>query len=263
VRFPLLWPPSADGQALNIDQVKQVKTVLGVIRQDLQSDVLTKMETVSRQPLTDFAKGLGPIYVILDALVKADGSPSTVAVTVLNGQAQRQLSGPDYAATPAPTPITTSDNRSLISKLFTSAPATPTPAPTLGYNPRNWNGVQLISGGKSRTSSGGGGLVGLDTQNDVLLNRFRVNDVFHFRVFHTPTGFGSFDNVDCGENWSALRLLGRFGGKPVDVGQTWRVPLKPGEPTAVWIQLAFESPLPALDAWPTIDSLGLREIAGQ
>lgn len=263
VRFPLLWPPSADSQALTIDQVKQVKTVLARIRQDLQSDVLTKMGTVSRQPLTDFAKGLGPIYVILDALLKPDGSASTVAVTVLNGQAQRQLSGPDYAATPAPTPITTSDNRSLVSKLFTSASATPTPALTLGYNPRNWNGVQLISGGKSRTSSGGGGLVGLDTQNDVLLDRFRVNDVFHFRVFHTPTGFGSFDNVDCGQNWSALRLLGRFGGKPVDVGQTWRVSLKPGEPTAVWIQLAFESPLPALDAWPTIDSLGLREIAGQ
>jgi hypothetical protein len=263
VRFPLLWPPSADNLALTSDQVRQVKTMLGVIRQDLQSDTLTKMGPASRQPLTDFAKGLNPLYVILDALIKPDGSPSTVSITVLNGQAQRQLSGPDYGATPTPAPIPTPDNRSLVNRVFTGSQSDTIPVPTLNYNPRNWNAVQLVSGGKTRGSSGAGGLVGLDSQNDVLLGRFRVNDSFRFRVFHTPTGYGSSDNIDIGTNWSALRLLGRFGGKPVDVGQTWRVSLKPGEPTAVWVQVAFESPLPALDAWPTIDSLGLRELAGQ
>jgi hypothetical protein len=60
-----------------------------------------------------------------------------------------------------------------------------------------------------------------------------------------------------------LRLLGRFAGKPIDVGQIWRVSLKPGEPTAVWVQISFESPVPALEAWPTVDSLGLREVAAQ
>jgi len=262
VRFPLLWPPSADNLALNVDQVRQVKSVLAVIRQDLQSDALTKMGPASRQPLIDFAKGLSPIYVILDALIKPDGSASTVSVTVLNGQAQRQLSGPDYGATPTPVPTMTPDNRSLINKLFVDR-SDAIPAPTLGYNPRNWNAIQLLTGSRSRGSSGIAGLVGLDAQNDVLIGKFRVNDAFHFRVFHALVGASSFDNIDGGQNWSALRLLGRFAGKPVDVGQTWRVSLKPGEPTAVWIQLAFESPLPALDAWPTIDSLGLREITGQ
>jgi hypothetical protein len=270
VRFPLLWPPGADNLSLNVDQVRQVKAVLATIRKDLQSDTLTKMPAASRQPLADFTKGLNPLYAVLDALIKPDGSASTVSLKLLNGQAQRQLSGPDYATpTPAPTlvPTATPANRSLIGKLFTSdqQAATPleTPLPTLGYNPRNWNGIQLITGGKSRSSSGAGGLVGLNAQNDVLLGTFRVNDAFHFRVFHAPTG-GSSDTIDCGENWSALRLLGRFAGKPMDVvGQTWRISLKPGEPNAVWVQVSFESPLPALEAWPTVDSLSLREVAGQ
>jgi hypothetical protein len=262
VRFPLLWPPGADNVSLNVDQVRQVKTVLATIRKDLQADALAKMQSSSRQSLADFAKGLSPLYTVLDALIKPDGSTSTVSLTLPNGQAQRQLSGPDLGATPTPVPTATPVNRSLISKLFTADPPLPTPAPTLGYNPRNWNGIQLLTGGKSRSSSGGGSLVALDNQNDLLLGRFRINDAFHFRVFHAPTG-GSSDTIDCGENWSALRLLARFGGKPIDVGQTWRVSLKPGEPTSVWLQVSFESPLPALDAWPTVDSLGLREVAGQ
>jgi hypothetical protein len=264
VRFPLLWPPTADNFSLNVDQVRQVKAVLATIRKDLQSETLTKMPAASRQPLADFTKGLSPLYIVLDALIKPDGSASIVSLKLPNGQAQRQLSGPDYA-TPTPTavPTTTPDNRSLIGKLFTSDQPATTTVPTLGYNPRNWNAIQLFSGGKSRNSSGGG-LLGLDSQNDVLLGTFRVNEAFHFRVFHAPTGVSSSDTIDCGENWSALRLLGRFAGKPLDViGQTWRVSLKPGEPNAVWVQVSFESPLPALDAWPTVDSLGLREVAGQ
>jgi IcmF-related N-terminal domain len=262
LRFPLLWPPAADSFSLSVDQVRQVKAVLATIRKDLQSDTLTKMPAASRQPLADFGKGLSPLYAILDVLLKPDGSVSTVGLTLPNGQAQRQLSGPDLGVTPTPVPTATPVNRSLISKLFTADPPLPTPAPTLSYNPRNWNGIQLFSGGKSRSSSAVSNLVGLDTQGDVQLGKFRVNDAFHFRVFHTPTG-GNSDTIDCGENWSALRLLGRFAGKPIDVGQTWRVSLKPGEPTAVWIQVSFESALPALEAWPTIDSLGLRDVSGQ
>lgn len=264
VRFPLLWPPSTDNVSLNVDQVRQVKTVLTTIRNDLQSDIVSKMAPASRQPLTDFAKGLSPLYVILDTLLKPDGSPSLVSLTLLNGQAQRQLSGPDYGATPTPTPVPTVTpvKDSLTNKQFNgNQAATATPAPTLNYNPLNWNAIQLFSGGKSRGSSGSG-LVGLEAPNDVALGRYRINDGFRFRVFHTPTGGGS-NTIDCGENWSALRLLSQFGGKPVDVGQTWRVSLKPGEPTAVWVQVSFESPLPALNTWPTVDSLGLREVVGQ
>jgi hypothetical protein len=119
----------------------------------------------------------------------------------------------------------------------------------------------LVGGGKSKLYTHGSGVAPVDAPSDMLLGKFQVNDAFHFLVFHTPTGGGG-DIVDLGQNWSSLRLLGRFSGKPVDTGQTWRVSLKPGEPTAVWLQVAFENPLPPLDAWPTIDSLGLRDFAG-
>jgi hypothetical protein len=263
VRFPLLWPPGADNLSLNVDQVRQIKTVLATIRNDLQSDILTKMAPASRQALTDFTKGLSQLYIILDALLKADGSPSMVSVTLLNGQAQRQLSGPDYGATPTPVPTITPIQDSVTNKQFTGnlGVATATPAPTLNYNPLNWNAIQLFSGGKSRGSSASR-LEGLNAPNDVQLGKYRINDGFRFRVFHAPTG-GLSNTVDCGENWSALRLLSQFNGKPVDAGQTWRVSLKPGEPTAVWVQVSFESPLPALNTWPTVDSLGLREVVGQ
>ena len=261
VRFPLLWPPGPDNLTISVDQLRQVKALLNTIRQDLQSETFTKMPVQSRQGLTDMAKGLNPLYALCETILKPDGSISSVTITLLNGQAQRQLSGPDLAPMPTPTPPPPPPRRSIVSQLFTGDAPTPFPEPTLPYNPRNWNGIMLVDGGKSRAYRHGSGVVPLDTPADRTLGKFPIDNAFHFLVFHTPTG-GASEVVDCGENWSALRLIGRFGGKPLDVGQVWRVSLRPGEPTAVWVQIAFETPLPALEAWPTIDSLGLRDFAG-
>ena len=261
VRFPLLWPPGPDNLTLSIDSVRQVKALLLAIRGDLQSDTFTKMPVQMRQGLTDMAKGLIPLSALCDTILKPDGSVSTVSVTLLNGQAQRQLSGPDLAPLPTPPPPAPTPSRSGLSQFFVGDQPTPIPMPTLTYNPRNWNGVELVSGAKLRSSSHASGIVPVDAPSDMLLGKFRIDDVFHFLVFHAPTGGGG-EIVDLGQNWSSLRLLGRFSGKPMDAGQTWRVSLKPGEPTAVWLQVAFENPLPALEAWPTIDSLGLRDFAG-
>ena len=262
VRFPLLWPPVGNA-AMTVEQLRQTKAILVAIRKDLQSDIYTRMPVTSRQALTDFAKGLTPLFALGDAIVKPDGALSTVSLTLLNGQAQRQLSGPDLAPMPTPPPPPPPPRRSLLSQLFTGDKPTPTPEPTLPYNPRNWNAVQLVAGPKLRASSRAAtGAVQVDAPSDMALGKFSIDQAFHFLVFHTPTG-GPSDIVDCGENWSALRLIGRFGGKPLDTGQTWRVSLKPGEPTAVWVQVVFEAPLPAFDAWPTLDSVGLRDVAGQ
>jgi hypothetical protein len=261
VRFPLLWPPGPDNQTITVDQLRQVKTLLNTMRGDLQSDIFTKMPVQSRQGLTDMAKGLNPLYALCDTILKPDGTVSSITITLLNGQAQRQLSGPDLAPMTTPTPLPTAPRRSIVSQLFTGDPAAPVAEPTLPYNPRNWNGIMLVDGGKSKLYRGGSGVVPIDAPADKPLGKYRIDGAFHFLVFHTPTGGGS-EAVDCGENWSALRLLGRFGGKPVDVGQVWRVSLRPGEPTAVWVQIAFETPLPALEAWPTVDSLGLRDFGG-
>jgi hypothetical protein len=261
VRFPLLWPPGPDNLTISVDQLRQVKALLKTMRQDLQSDTFTKMPVQARQGLTDMAKGLVPLYALCDTILKPDGSVSSVIITLLNGQAQRQLSGPDLAPMATPTPLAPPPRRSIVSQLFTGDAPTPTPEAPLPYNPRNWNGIMLVNGGKSRVYRKGSGVVSMDAPADRPLGKFPIDSAFHFLVFHTPTG-GAFDVVDCGENWSALRMLGRFGGKPVDVGQVWRVSLRPGEPTAVWVQITFETPLPALDAWPTIDSLNLRDFAG-
>jgi hypothetical protein len=260
VRFPLLWPPGPDNQALNVDQVRQAKGILDAIRRDMQSPTTRRMTASSQTGLTEFSKGLGRLGALCDAMIKPDGTVSNVALTVLNGQAQRQLSGPDFAPAPTPAPLATPPRRSLIGQLFTSDPPGPTPLPTLNYNPRNWNAIDLSAGSKTRGNSRG--LVSLDAPADVNMGKFRIDEPFHFNVFHAPTG-GPSDLIDCGANWSGLRLIARFAGKPVDtIGQIWRVSLKPGEPTAVWVQVGFESPLPALDAWPTLDNLGLRDVLG-
>ncbi|MBV9645472.1 MAG: hypothetical protein JO334_18085 [Verrucomicrobia bacterium] len=261
VRFPLLWPPGPDNLTMSVDQLRQVKALVNTIRGDLQSETFTKMPVQSRQGLTDMAKGLNPLYALCDTILKPDGSVASVTITLLNGQAQRQLSGPDLAPMATPTPPPLPPRRSIISQLFKGDAPTPTPEPTLSYNPRNWNGIMLVDGGKSRAYRHGSGVISLDAPADAPLGKYQIDNAFHFVVYHTPTGGGS-QVIDCGENWSALRVLGRFGGKPVDVGQIWRVSLRPGEPTAVWVQIAFETPLPALEAWPTVDSLGLRDFAG-
>ena len=104
VRFPLLWPPGPDNLTISVDQLRQVKALLNTIRQDLQSETFTKMPVQSRQGLTDMAKGLNPLYALCETILKPDGSISSVTITLLNGQAQRQLSGPDLAPMPTPTP---------------------------------------------------------------------------------------------------------------------------------------------------------------
>jgi hypothetical protein len=261
VRFPLLWPPGPNNLTMSVDQVRQVRVLLNAIRGDLQADTFTKMPVQVRQGLTDSAKGLVPLSALCDTILKPDGSISIVNVTLLNGQAQRQLSGPNLAPLPTPPPPAPTPSRSGLSQFFVGDQPTPIPIPTPPYDPRNWNGVMLVAGGKSGKYSHGSGVVPIDAPADMHLGKFPIDSAFHFIVFHTPTGGGS-EAIDCGDNWSALRLLGRFGGKPVDVGQVWRVSLRPGEPTAVWIQVAFETPLPPLDTWPTVDSLGLRDFAG-
>jgi hypothetical protein len=252
LRFPLLWPPVSDSGALTVDQVKQAKSLVGMIHRDLTADPFAKLPGAAQQSITDFTKGLNPLLAFTDAIMHADGSLASVALTLVNGQAQRQLSGPDLAPAPTPLPPGAPPRRSLLSQLFVSDKPTPAPPPELGYNPRNWNAVELVGTGR---------LVPVDAPADVPLRTFKINEGFKFRLYHAPTGGGGSDLVNAGENWAALRALARFGGKSIDAsGQVWRLSLKPGEPTAVWVQLAFEQPLPPPQNWPTLDTLGLRDV---
>ena len=106
VRLPLLWPPGSNNLALSVEELRQAKALLESIRRDLQSNAFVKMPASVRQPLADFANRLVPLFALSEAILRPDNFLSTVSITLLNGEAQRQLSGPIFAlpSAAAPTP---------------------------------------------------------------------------------------------------------------------------------------------------------------
>jgi hypothetical protein len=260
LKFPLVWPPAADGDSMTVGEIVQLRGLLTAYRSDVQSPAFQKLDPTSRAELTEFSKSLNRILGICDFLVREDGNPRQFSVTLLNGQAQRQLSGPDFAPAPTPFPTPTPRPRSFLSRMFVHPKVVATPTPTPYFNPRNWNSVELLTGSMSKPGLKSSGIVPLDSASDSALGQLQLDAPFRFRLFHKPSG-GSSEFVEGGEDWSVLRILSRFGGKPLDTGQYWRVSLKPGEPTAVWIQVYFDRPMPDFETWPTLDSVGLRDFS--
>ncbi len=257
-RFPLVYPPGPGTQSLDFNQLVAARGLLDAISLDLSSSVFTSLTKAEQKPATDFAAKIAPLYSVVDALILPNGTPSRVSVTLFNGQAQKQLSGPNYAPLPTPTPTPTPPPRSAMSKLFfdMGSGSTPPPPPqAVTVSTMNWNAVQLIG-------EGGGGVYPLDSQTDINLGTFSIQDPFSFQVYHSLVASDGTEMVDGGDNWSALRLIAKLGGVKVGVGQEWRVPLMPDQAHGVWLRFSFELPLPATP-WPTIDSIGLRSINGQ
>lgn len=257
-RFPLVYPPGLDDQALDFNQLVAAKGLLDAIGQDLRSPIFTSLSKIEQQPALDFALKIAPLYNVVDALVLPNGTPARLSVVLFNGQAQKQLSGPNYAPLPTPTPTPTPPPRSTMSKLFfdIGAPPPPPPPPNAGVvSTSNWNAIQLLG-------EGGGGVYPLDSQTDITLGTFSLQDPFSFQVYHSLVSTDGTQIVDGGGNWSALRLIAKLGGTRVGVGQDWRVALMPDQSHGVWLRFSFELPLPPTP-WPTIDSIGLRSINGQ
>ena len=257
-RFPLVYPPGPDDQALDFNQLVAAKGLLDAISQDLQSTIFTSLSKIEQQPAIDFAMKIAPLYNVVDALVLPNGTPARLAVTLFNGQAQKQLSGPNYAPLPTPTPTPTPPPRSAMSKLFfdIGAPPPPAPPPTAEVvSTSNWNAIQLVG-------EGGGGVFPLDSPTDVTLGTFSVEAPFSFAVYHSLISTDGAQTVDGGGNWSALRLIAKLGGTRVGVGQDWRVALMPDQSHGVWVRFSFELPLPPTP-WPTVDSIGLRSLNSQ
>lgn len=255
-RFPLVYPPGPDNEALSVDQLQGAQSLLDAISADMKSPTFTQLTKTDTQPVLDFAASITPLYNIVGALIKPDGSISNVTISLYGGQAQTQLSGPNFAPPPTPTPTPSPTPRSLISKVFGGPQPTPTPEPTDTLNLSNWNAVSLIVDGST------GGVYPLYAQSQTELGQYPLEQGFSFEVFHSLTADDGSSRIDGGDNWSALRLIARLGGKPLGVGQEWQVALKPKEPIAVWVLFSFDLALPT-DPWPTIDSLGLRQPAGQ
>ena len=257
-RFPLVYPPGPDDQALDFNQLLASRGLLDAISQDLQTSVFKSLTKTEQKPAIDFSSKLSPLYSVVDALILPNGTPARVSVTLFNGQAQTQLSGPNYAPLPSPTPTPTPPPRSAMSKLFFdigSPPAAPPPPDAGIVSTMNWNALELVG-------QGSGGVYPLDSQTDITLGTFSVQDPFSFQVYHSLMASDGTQTVDGGENWSALRLIAKLGGVKVGVGQDWRVALMPDQTHGVWVRFSFELPLPPTP-WPTLDSIGLRTINGQ
>ncbi len=249
-RFPLIWPPGPENEALSIDQLHGAQELLQVVASDLQNKTFTDIPVTQSQQVVDFAMKLKPLYTVLGSLIKPDGQMSAVNLTLYNGQAQKQLSGPNF--TPLPTPTPTPAPRSLMNKMFSGSSSPPPSSFGVPIDIYNWNAVGL--------EAPSAGVFPLSTQTDVSLGLFHLQDAFSFRVYHSLLASDGSALVDGGTNWSALRLIARLGAKPIGVGQDWQVALKPNEPNCVWIKFSFDLPLPALAQWPTIDSLGLSQM---
>jgi len=253
-RFPLVWPPGPENEALSLDQLQGAADLLRAISLDLQAQTFLDIPPDISQPVAAFYQRITPIYTVLSALIAPDGKISGVNLTLYNGQAQRQLSGPNFLPLPAASP--TPPPRSLMSKMTFGLGSKPDPtldtAPVLDLSA--WNAVGLDGPGQ--------GVYPLSSQSDIPLGSFQLQQPFSFRVYHSLMADDGSELISGGANWSALRLIARFGSKPLGVGQDWQVSLKPNEPSGVWIRFAFERPLPTT-AWPTIDTLGLRELPGQ
>lgn len=257
-RFPLVYPPGPDDQALDFNQLVAAKGLLDAISQDLQSTIFLSLSKIEQQPALDFSMKIAPLYNVVDALVLPNGTPARLSVSLFNGQAQRQLSGPNYAPLPTPTPTPTPPPRSTMSKLFfdIGAPPPPSPPPTAEtVSTSNWNAIQLVG-------EGFGGVFPLDSPTDVTLGTFSVQAPFSFDVYHSLISTDGAQTVDGGGNWSALRLIAKLGGTRVGIGQDWRVALMPDQSHGVWVRFSFELPLPPTP-WPTVDSIGLRSLNSQ
>ncbi|MCS7009118.1 MAG: hypothetical protein NZL93_04180, partial [Chthoniobacterales bacterium] len=253
-RFPLFWPPGPPQEALDEDQLRAARSLLDAIWFDLQAPTFQKIPPISNQSLLSFVNRLQPLFSVFNALLDSDGNIRSVTITLYNGQAQKQLSGPNFAPlpTPTPTPIPSPTPSSVFYRFFSGPQPTPEPPPpTIPFYENNWNAISL------NTPLGQGPVFPLSSTTDVVLGTFSLRDSFSFSIYHSLLG-GEATNVDGGQNWSALRLLARLQAKPLGIGQDWQVALRPNEPIGVWLNFHFQTPLP-INNWPTIDALGLRE----
>ncbi len=250
-RFPVVWPPGSNEEALSVNQVVGVKALLDSLQEDAAEPVFRNLSPAISQPVTAFLAQLSPLTSIVDALIHPDGSARSVTVTLYGASSQAQLSGPNFTPMPVPTPTPTPPPKSLMSKMFFGIGAPPPQAPPPGdtINIDVWNAVSL-------EGTGPAAVYPLSDNRDTPMGVFPLDQAFGFRVYHSLLSEDGSDIVSGGGNWSSLRLIAQLGGKPVGVGTDWQVPLKPNQPTGVWIKLTFETPLPPMP-WPTTRTLGL------
>ena len=191
------------------------------IEADLKAPVYVSLPATFKPALTAYLGRLGPWQALANALTEPDGTPVNVAITMLNGNTQRQLStGPSaldvFGAVELRDGDITHGNRAAGSDVL----------------------------GKTSTNSA----------VDLRLGRIPVEAAFHFHFFRV--GDNSLLDMDCPRNYTALRFITSTinGGARPDAGG-YLVPIRPDTQRPLWVRLSFPRPLPPVNEWPTRASL--------
>jgi hypothetical protein len=228
IRFPLVWPP--EESALTGDKVKAAARLVATIHRDLHSETFGKIRAESRAPLEAFDKRLAICDPVLRGLVAPGDRIATCRISM-------QAGAPPPLPTPPPTPDPVTHN----------TPPPPPAPPAFRYELR----VGTPTGGE-HGNLGGQGLVKVGDPR-TLVNKLSLDTVFHF---HSWLGDKKRE-VDCGSNWSALRLLSR-GSVAAQDGINWEIKMDdPWGAVAMIVQV--EQALPSIAQWPTRETLGITQ----
>ena len=229
IHFPLVWPP--EEAALTGDKVKAAAKLVAIIHKDLHSETFGKIRPESRLPLETFDKRLALLDPVLRGLVAPGDRLSTCRISMPAGPPRPPV------VPPSPDPVTH------------LMPA-PTPkVPVFMYELRA--GTQ-----KSRGHDAGNlGKQGRVRVGDgrVLIDRLPVDTIFHFHAYLDD----QMKEVDCGNNWSVLRLLSKSSVAAQD-GINWEIKMDDSFGVAV-LNVQLEQALTPIAQWPTRETLGLGQ----
>ena len=230
IHFPLVWPP--EETALTGDQVKAAAKLVETIHRDLRSETFGKIRPESRAGLDAFDKRLALLDPVLRGLVAPGGRISTCSISMPAGPP------PPPTVPPTPDPVThlmPAPTPRIPVFMYELRAGTPT---TRGHDVTGNLGKQ----GRVRVGDG-----------RVLIDRLPLDTVFHFHSY--------LDNrkkeVDCGNNWSALRLLSKSSMAAQD-GINWEIKMDDPWGPAV-IHLRMEQAIAPIATWPTRDTLGIAQ----
>jgi hypothetical protein len=230
MRFPLVWPP--EEAALTGDQIRAAAKLVATIHKDLHSETFEKIRPESRAPLEAFDKRLALLDPILRGLVTPEDRISTFRISMPAG--------------PPPTP-TVPPRRRFFGLLSGKNAAQNTPVfmyELRAGTPTSRDGEHGNLGNQGKVKVGDG---------RILVDRRPLDTVFHFHAYVE----NQMKEIDCGNNWSALRLLTRASGATQD-GINWEIKMDDAWGGVV-LDLRMDQAIPPIATWPTRETLGIAQ----
>lgn len=226
-RYPLIFTTALDPDALSTEQLSAAGRLAREIDADLKSPLLTlpPLRNPATGALNAYARKLAPWQAVAQTLTKPEGGPVEATISLLAGNAQRQL--------------TTAYDNPLDLWPFVEL-----------RNGTYRHAVAAIGDVRGRTRS--------DAAGDVQLGRFAVPAPFHFHFYRSQSGPIDVD-LRCEDTYTSVRMIqGLFGPAHLDNG-AWIAPVSPDRTHMLWIKLQFPKAPPSRADWPTRDSLELGE----